>query len=138
MKILHTKEKKEVEKNFKDTSFPSLVDICKKWKISFLSVPSIFFKEDEVMLMLPQISNHSDLLVHNEGSISGTCFPPIRIFKLESLSNCIGILLNKQEYKVQLSISILFRTKGGDQKHHLPVSGFPLGVVTAILTLGFI
>lgn len=40
-KILHTKEKKEVKKKIEGTSFPTLVDIYKKWKISFLNAPSI-------------------------------------------------------------------------------------------------
>lgn len=51
----------------------------------------------------------------------------LRIFKLESLSDWIGVPWTKRNIKCNFSFSILLRTKGGDQKHHLPVSGFPLG-----------
>lgn len=51
MKILHTREKEEVGKKFKDTFLTSLMGVHKKWKISFLNVSNISFKEDEIALM---------------------------------------------------------------------------------------
>lgn len=146
MKILHTREKKEVGKKFKDTFLTSLMGVRKKWKISFLNVSNISFKEDEIALMWPRISNCSDwhspvcfvLLVHKGGPISGTYFFPHKVFKLEALSDCIRVSRASRNANCAFSISILLRTKGGAQKHYTPVQiplVSPQRVATAIWLL---